>query len=194
MLLKYVWCVASAFKMTEHVEKWIHIKFCIKLEYPSMETPQIIQKVSAMGSWWLAASSRQHTHITSHAGFFCETSNHPVGSDQLQPRFDALLLLAFLKTKITFEREEISVMRFWKIQQGSWWWLGELVRTQNAWGIIVFCTVFIVSCTFFSKCLFFIIHGWIPSGQTSYTRRSKLSSGKIIAVYMLASFTREEIV
>ena len=43
--------------------------------------------------------------------FFGETSNHPGDSAPLQPRFDTmwlLWLLAFPKTKITFEREEIS--------------------------------------------------------------------------------------
>ena len=43
-----------------------------------------------------------------HAEFFCETSNHWGDSAQLDPRFGALWLLASLKTKITFEREEIS--------------------------------------------------------------------------------------
>ena len=43
----------------------------------------------------------------SHAVFFGETSNHPGDSAPLQPRFGALRLLAFPKTKITFEREEI---------------------------------------------------------------------------------------
>ena len=44
----------------------------------------------------------------SPAEFSGETSNHPVDSAALQPRFGALWLLAFPKTKITFEREEIS--------------------------------------------------------------------------------------
>ena len=36
--------VAVAFKMTEQVEQQMCIKFCIKLEYLSMETIQMIQK------------------------------------------------------------------------------------------------------------------------------------------------------
>ena len=60
------------------------------------------QKAAAMGIWWLAASSRQLTHscIMSRAEFF--------DSAPLQPRFGVLQLLAFPKTKIAFEREEIS--------------------------------------------------------------------------------------
>ena len=46
----------------------------------------------------------------SRAEFFGETSNHPGDSAPLQPRFGALGLLAFPKTKITFEREEISAI------------------------------------------------------------------------------------
>ena len=43
----------------------------------------------------------------SRAEFFGET-NHPGDSAPLQSRIGALQLLAFPKTKITFEREEIS--------------------------------------------------------------------------------------
>ena len=64
-------------------------------------------------NWWLAASQQcSLSCITSCAEFFGETSNHPGDSTPLQPRFEALWLLAFPKTKITFEREEISD-RWW---------------------------------------------------------------------------------
>ena len=106
----HVYCVAVAFKLTEWVEQRIHVKFYIKLEHSSTETIRMIQKATAMGNCWLAASSWQHTwsHITFHAEFLGETSNHPGVSSALQPTFGALQLLAFLKAKITFVREEIS--------------------------------------------------------------------------------------
>ena len=71
----------------------------------------MIQKAVAMGNWRLAASSqeRAYSSIMSHAEFFGQTSNHPGDSATLQPRFGALQLLAFPKTKITFEREEIQM-------------------------------------------------------------------------------------
>ena len=49
------------------VQQWICIKFCIKLEHSSMKTIWLIQKATAMGTWWLAASSQQcaHSCITS---------------------------------------------------------------------------------------------------------------------------------
>ena len=167
---EHVYCVAITFKMTEWVEKWIPIKFCLKFGHSSMETIWMIQKAAAMGSWWLAASSRQHVHscITSHAEFFGKTSNHPGDSALWQPRFDALRFLAFLKTKIAFEREEISDCwwdsgKYAKAVDGNW---ENSVRSQGAyfegdWGIIVLCTVFLVSCIFFNKwlCLSYYMAG-----------------------------------
>ena len=50
-LREHVYCVAIAFKMTEQVEQRICIKFCVKLEHPSMETIWMIQKAVAMGNW-----------------------------------------------------------------------------------------------------------------------------------------------
>ena len=70
----------------------------------------------------------------------------------LQPRFGALWLLAFPKTKITFEREEISdhqwdSEKYNRAADGNW---KNCVRWQGAyfegdWDIIVLCTVFLVS-------------------------------------------------
>ena len=45
--------------MTEWVEQRVCIRFCIKLEHSSTEATQMTQKATAMGNWWLAASSRQ---------------------------------------------------------------------------------------------------------------------------------------
>ena len=50
-LNEHVCCVAVAFKMTEQVEQGICIKFCIKLEYSSTKTMQMIQEATAMGNW-----------------------------------------------------------------------------------------------------------------------------------------------
>ena len=150
--------------MTEHVEQQICIKFCVKLEHSSVETIWMIQKATAVGNWWLAASSRQcaHSCITSSAEFFSETSNHPGDSAPLQPGFGTPWLLAFPKTKITFEREEILDHQW---DSGKYDGAADedrenCVRSQGAyfegdWGIIVLCTMFLVSCIFFNKCLNF---------------------------------------
>ena len=62
------------------------------------------------------------------------------------------------------------------------------MRSQGAyfegdWGITVLCTMFLVSCIFFNKRLFFIEHGWIRSGQTWYTPRA--------FIFFTRSFTDE---
>ena len=168
-LSEHVFYVTVTFKMTERAEQWICIKFCIKLEYSSTETIQMIQKATAMGNWWLAASSWQCTcsGIVSHAKIFGETSNHPGDSVPLQPRSGALWLLAFPKTEITFEREEISDPRwdsgkydgaadgdsnkgfcrvFWTVEE----MLGELCEVPRCllWrGLRCHCPMYNVSCT-----------------------------------------------
>ena len=146
------------------VEQQIHMKFCIKFEHSSMETIRMIQKPTAMGNWWLAASSQQcaHSCIMCYEGFFSKTSNYPGDPAPLQPRFGTLWLLVFLQIKITFEREEISHCQWdWgkydRATDGDW---ENCVRSQGAyfegdWGITVLCTMFLVSCIFFNKCLYF---------------------------------------
>ena len=129
---EHVHCVSVTFKMTEQVEQRICIKFCIKLEHSSAETIPMIQKATAMGNWWLAASLCQHacSCVTSCAEIFGETSNHPGDSAPLQPRFCALQLLAFPESKITFEREEIS--DHWWVQENM---IGQLmVIGRTVWG------------------------------------------------------------
>ena len=140
--------------MTEQVEQWIYIKFFIKREHSSTETLQMIQKAAAMGNWWLAASSQQHAHacITSRAEVFWRNFKSSRWLSPLWPRFSALQLLAFAKTKITLEREEISDHRWdsgkYDGEADGYW--ENYVKSQGAyfkgdWGIIVLCTMFLVS-------------------------------------------------
>ena len=153
-LSEYVCRMAIALKITEWVKQWICSKFCIKLEHSSAETIWMIQKATAVGNWWWAASSRQHTRscIASCAEFLGETSNHPGDLAPLQPRFGPLWLLAFPKTKITFEREETSDHqwhsgKYDRAADDDW---ENCVRSQGAyfegvWGMTVLCTMFFVS-------------------------------------------------
>ena len=89
-----------------------------------------VHKAAAMGNWWLAASSQECilVCITSHTEFFRETSNHLGDLAPLQPRFGALWLMAFPKTKITFKREDTSDVQ--KTQEnvlGQWMVIGTTV-------------------------------------------------------------------
>ena len=153
LLTEHVYFVAIGFRIIEWVKQQICIKCCVKLEHSFMETIRMIQKAAAMGNWWLVASQQHNCScITSHAEFFGKTSNHPGDSALLQPRFGTLWLLTFPKTKITFEREEISdhqwdAGKYNGAADGNW---ENCVRSQGAHfeedsGIIVLCTMFLVS-------------------------------------------------
>ena len=161
--------------MTERAEEWICIKFCIKLEHSLEETTQMIQKDTAMSNWWLAASSNNASANGSLlVQFFGKTSNHPGDSAPLQPRFGVLRHLIFPKTKITFEREEISD-HLWDsgkydgAADGDWencvWSQGAYF--EGEWQCHCPMSMFLISCIFFNKCLFSTVCGWIPSGQIS---------------------------
>ena len=113
---------------------------------------QLIHHVSCRVLWWNIKS--------------------PMRPRPLQPRFGTLWLLTFPKTKITFEREEISDHQW---NSGKYdgaahgnWENCEVPRCLFWRGLRCHCSMYNVSCVFFSKCLFFILHGWISSGQTSY--------------------------
>ena len=162
-LTEHVHCVTITFKMTEQVEQRTCIKFPMTLECSSVGTIWMIQKAAlwATGDWQL-----HHNNVLTHASCLMQSFlvKHQITqvTVPLLPRFDALWLLAFPKTKITFEREEIS---------DYWWDLGKYngpsngdrencVRSQSAyfegdWGVIVICTMFLVSRIFFNKCLYF---------------------------------------
>ena len=158
-LSDHVYCVAFAFKMSEWVEQQICIKFCIMLEHYSVETIQMMQKAVATGNWRLAASSQEYTRssITSHAEVFWQKIKSPRWLRPLQPRFGTLWLLAFPNTEITFEREEISdcewdSRKYNGAADGDW---ENCAYFEGDWGIIVLCTMFLVSWIAFSKCLYF---------------------------------------
>ena len=59
-LNEHVYCVAATFKMTEQVEQWVSIKFCIKLEHSSAETIQMVQK--ALGDDAMSAAQIKVWH------------------------------------------------------------------------------------------------------------------------------------
>ena len=119
------------------------------------------QRTWAVGDWQL-----HHNNMPAHASwsgveFFDKHQIIQVTQPPLQPRFGALQLLPFPKTKSTFEREEISDHRWDSgkyngVADGYW---ENCVRSQGAyfegdWGIIILCAMFLVSGTF-NKCLCF---------------------------------------
>ena len=150
-----VYFVAVTFKMTEQVKQWICIQFCIKLPWKL----QMIQKATAMGNWWLAASLWQCpiSCVISCIEFFGKTSNHPGDSVPSEPTFGSLWLLTFPKTKITFDREEISLCqwdsgKYDGVADGDW---ENCVRCLLWRGLRHHCPMYNVSCIFFIKWLYF---------------------------------------
>ena len=113
----------------------------------------------ATGDWQL-----YHNDPPAHASRlvqFSDETNHPGDSASLQTRFGALQLMAFPKTEITFEREEISDHP-WNSEkydrQLVYYNWENRVRSRGAyfernWGIIVLCAMFLVSWIFINKCL-----------------------------------------
>ena len=92
----------------------------------------MIQKATAVGNWWLAASSQQcaHSCFMSHVEFFCKTSNHPGDLAPLQPRFGALWLLAFPKVKSPLKEKKFQNVN--EIQENTTGQVMEIGRT--VWG------------------------------------------------------------
>ena len=156
-LSEHVYCVAIAFKMTEQVQQWICIKFCIKLEHLSMETIQMIQKDTDMVNWWLAASSQQRAHsfIMSFAECFVKPQITQVTQPHYSPDLVPCDFWLFPKLKSPLKGKGFQ-MRFRKIWWGSWWWLGELVPRCLLWkGLRCHCPMYNISCIFFNECLYF---------------------------------------
>ena len=159
---EYVYVVCGhPIPMTEQEDQRVCIKVCIKPEHSSVDTIPIVRRMELWATDWQLYHSTS-TDAAHCAEFFGETSSHSDNSAPLQHRIGALQLLSFPKTKITFEREEISGHgwdsgKYHRAADGDW---ENCVRSQGSyfegdWGVIVLCTMFLVSCIFFNKCLYF---------------------------------------
>ena len=120
-----------------------------------------MQKAAAMGNCWLAASAWQRTclYIMSHATCLAQHQITHMTQFRCIPDLVPCNFWLFSKLKSPFEREGISDCQWVsgkcnREADGDW---KNCVRSQGAyfegdWGIIVLCTVFLVSCIFFNKC------------------------------------------
>ena len=127
---EHVYCVAITFKMTEEVQQWICIKFCIKLEHSSVENIQMIQKAPAMGNWWLATLSQQHAHsCTTFVQFVGKTSNPPRWLKPPTAQIWCPVTSGFSQNSnhLWKGRDFRPWMRFRNIWRSSWRWLGDRV-------------------------------------------------------------------
>ena len=132
----------------------------------------MIQEAAAMGYWWLAASSQQHSCscIMSHAELFGERTNHP--SDSAPYSLDLVLCDFWLFPKLKSPLKGKRFQTVSEIQENTV--TGELCEVPRCllWrGLRHHCPMYHVSCILYlvqSVSLFFIWCGWILSGQISY--------------------------
>ena len=153
----------------------------LSLNISSVKAIWMIQKAAAKGNWWLAASSWQHacSCITSHAKFFAKHQITQVTQTLYSPDLVPCNFWLFPKTKITFEREEIS--NGWR-ESGKYdraadgYWENCEVPMCLLWrGLRHHCPIYNVSCILHllqQMSVLFILHGQIPSGPTSYVIHS----------------------
>ena len=123
----------------------------------------------------MAASPWQCSHscITSSVEIFGKTSNRPGDSAPHSPDLTPFDFGLFPKLKSPLKGKRFQTRRdsgkYHRAADGNW---ENCVMSQDAYlegdrGIIVLWTMYLVTCIFFRKCLFFIVHGWILSGQIS---------------------------
>ena len=118
--------------MTEQREQWICIKFCLKLEYSSVETIWMIQKAAAMGNWWLAASSWQCTCscITSRAVFWQNIKSSMWPSPSYSSDLVPCDVWLFPKVKSPLKGKRFQTLD--EIQENT---IGQLMATgRTVWG------------------------------------------------------------
>ena len=132
LLSERVYCVAITFKMTERVQQEICIKFCTKHEHSSTETIWMIQKATAMGNQWLAASSQQcaHSCITSHAEFLVKHQIIQVTQLPYSPDFVPCNFWLFQKLKSPLKEKRFQTIS--EIQENT---IGQLMMIgRTVWG------------------------------------------------------------
>ena len=134
------------------------------LNIPCRLRNAIGQKRPQLWATWLAASSQQcaPSCIKSHPEFFGETSKHQGDSAPYSPDLVPCDLWLFPKLKWPLKGKRFQTID--EIQEntmGQLMVIGRTVRSQCSyfegdWGVIILCTMFLVSCMFFTKCLYFL--------------------------------------
>ena len=134
----------------------------------------MIQKVVTMGNWWLTVLSWQHSCscITSHAEFFGETSNHSGDSAPCIPDLVPFNFWLFPKLKSPLKGKRFQTID--EIQEnitgqrmvmGRTVWSPKVPTLKGTKASLSYLECFL----YYLQYLFFILHGWIPSGQTICT-------------------------
>ena len=130
-----VYCVAITFKMTEQVEQWICIKFCVKLEHSSTEIIWMTQKAVAMGKPgdWQLHQNNVPTHASHLMQSFSEkhkiiqVTQSPYNPDFVPCDF---WLSSKLKSPLKGKRFQITD----ETQENT---IGQLIVIRTVWGLKV---------------------------------------------------------
>ena len=142
---------------------WIYIKFCIKLEHSFMEIIWMIQKTKAMGNWWLGSFIMTSCLLMHHISCSSVVKHHI--TRWLSPSTAPLVpfnFWLFPKLKSPLKGKRFQTLN--EIQEnitgqlmaiGRTLWHPKVPTLKRDWDVIVLCTMFLVSCIFFSKCLYF---------------------------------------
>ena len=149
--------------MTEQVEQWICIKFCVKLEHSSAKLFGYSEGRSygkmLIGSFITTMCPLMH-HVSCR-GFWQNITS---------PRWLSPPAAQILCPATSGFSQNLN--HLWKGRDSDHWWDSgkydraedgdweNCVRSQGAyfegdWGAIVLCTMFLVSCIFSNKCLYF---------------------------------------
>ena len=160
-LSKPVYCVAVALKITEQVEQQIALNFVLSLNISPWKLFRWFRRPQlwATGDWQLHHNNA-HAQASRVVQFLWNIKS-PRWLSPLRPRLGTLWLLACPKIKSTL-REEISDQwwdsgKYDEAADGNWenCVRGKVPTLKGDWGVIVLCTVLLVSCIFFNKCLCF---------------------------------------
>ena len=120
----------------------------------AVKTIWAIPKATAMGNWWLAASSQQRGHscITSPAEFFWQSIKSPRIFSPPTTQIWCPVTSGFSKNlnHLWKGKDFRPSVKFRKIQWGSWWQLGELceVRSYLLWRKLMGQSLSSVQCFF----------------------------------------------
>ena len=145
------------------VEQWICTKFFSKLEHFLHRNYLDHSEGHSLGQL-LIGSFITTMHLLMHHVLFSFLAKHRITRVTQPPTAKIWhpVTAGFYQNwnQLWKGRDFRPSMRFRKIQWGNWWWLGELCEVPKflLWrGLrhIVLCTVFLVSCIFFNKCLYF---------------------------------------
>ena len=154
--------------MTEQVEQWICITFSMKLEHSSMwELFGWIRRLQLWtpGDWQLHqgnvpahASRLMQTFLVKHQ--ILQVTKPPYSPDLAPCNFWLFPKLKSLLKRKRFQTiDEIQEdTRVQLMAIGRTEWGVEGAYFEGDWGIIVLCTIFLVSCILFNKCLEFLYY------------------------------------